>query len=132
METNERRHGPEQTMRALVQHSHRGPKDLRLSTARRRPAPGPGEYLIRVGAAGINFADVMQARGAYGGGPRTPYTAGFEAAGEIVGIGAEAAHPPPLGSHVVGTGPVAFAQDMTAPAREVLPVPARLADHSAL
>ncbi|GAA1097009.1 zinc-binding dehydrogenase [Nocardiopsis composta] len=132
METNERRHGPEQTMRALVQHSHRGPKDLRLSTARRRPAPGPGEYLIRVGAAGINFADVMQARGAYGGGPRAPYTAGFEAAGEIVGIGAEVAHPLPLGSHVVGTGPGAFAQYMTAPAAQVLPVPSGWTDAEAL
>jgi len=132
MEINEQHHSAEQTMRALVQHSHGGPKDLRLSAVHRRPTPGPDEYLIRVGAAGINFADVMQTRGTYGGGPQAPYTAGFEAAGEIVGIGAEVAHPLPLGSHVVGAGPGAFAQYMTMPAAQVLPVPSGWTDAEAL
>lgn len=81
MEINEQQNAAEQTVRALVQHSHRGPKDLTLTTDHRRSAPGPGEYLIRVGAAGVNFADVMQTHGTYGGGPQAPYVAGFEAAG---------------------------------------------------
>ena len=85
MEIDEQRHRAVRTMRALVQHSHRGPEDLRHRTDHRRPVPGPGEYLIRVGAAGVNFADVMQSRGTYRGGPLAPYVAGFEAAGEIVG-----------------------------------------------
>ena len=76
------------TMRALVQQSHHGPGDL-IVTRSRRPTPGPGDYLVRVGAAGVNFADVMQSRGTYGGGPTPPYVAGFEAAGEIVGVGPE-------------------------------------------
>lgn len=88
MEIDERRRPAEQPVRALVQPSHRGPADLTLTTDRRRPAPGPDEYLVRVGAAGVNFADVLQARGAYGGGPPAPYVAGFEAAGEVVGVGA--------------------------------------------
>ncbi|TDB85581.1 zinc-binding dehydrogenase [Actinomadura sp. 7K534] len=132
METNERHHTAEPTMRALVQHSHAGPKDLHLTAGRRRPAPGPGEYLIRVGAAGVNFADVMQTRGIYGGGPRAPYPAGFEAAGEIVAVGEDVAGPLPLGSHVVGTGPGAFAQYMTMPAAQVLPVPSGWTDAQAL
>jgi NADPH:quinone reductase-like Zn-dependent oxidoreductase len=37
--------------------------------------PGSGEYLIRVGAAGVNFADVMQSRGIYDGGPQALYVA---------------------------------------------------------
>lgn len=86
-------HSAAQPMRALVQHSRRGPQDLVLTTDHRRPAPGPGEYLVRVGAAGINFADVMQTRGTHGGGPQPPYVAGFEAAGEIVAIGPKVARP---------------------------------------
>ncbi|MDQ0753037.1 NADPH2:quinone reductase [Streptomyces africanus] len=132
MEINEQQNAAEQTVRALVQRSHRGPKDLTLATDHRRPAPGPGEYLIRVGAAGVNFADVMQTHGAYGGGPKPPYVAGFEAAGEIVGVGADVEKPLPLGTHVVGVGPGAFAQYMTMPAAGVLPVPSGWNDAQAL
>ncbi|WBB61291.1 zinc-binding dehydrogenase [Streptomyces sp. WMMC500] len=132
MEINEQQHILEPTMRALVQHSHAGPKDLHLAAESRRPTPGPAEYLIRVGAAGINFADVLQTRGTYGGGPQPPYPAGFEAAGEIVAVGKGVAAPLPLGSHVVGTGPGAFAQYMTMPAAQVLPVPSGWSDAQAL
>lgn len=60
-------------MRALRQTSSNGPRDLRLITDAPVPAPGPGQILIRVGAAGVNFADVMQTCGTYGGGPQAPY-----------------------------------------------------------
>ncbi|MGI5197315.1 NADPH:quinone oxidoreductase family protein [Streptomyces sp. CA-288835] len=132
MEINEQRHTAEQTVRALIQRSHRGPKDLALTTEQRRPTPGPGEYLIRVGAAGVNFADVMQTHGNYGGGPQAPYVAGFEAVGEIVGVGPDVESPLQLGTHVVGTGPGAFAQYMTMPAAGVLPVPSGWSDAEAL
>ncbi|MEV5510351.1 NADPH:quinone oxidoreductase family protein [Streptomyces orinoci] len=134
MEINEQHHShrTENTMRALVQHSHHGPRDLTLTTGHRRPVPGPGEYLIRVGAAGVNFADVMQTLGTYGGGPTAPYIAGFEAAGEIVAVGPEVANPLAVGTHVVGAGPGAFAQYMTMPAAGVLPVPAGWQDAEAL
>ena len=132
MEIDEQQHATEQTVRALVQRSHRGPKDLTLTADRRRPAPGTGEYLIRVGAAGINFADVMQTHGTYGGGPQAPYVAGFEAAGEIVGVGPDVESPLQLGTHVVGIGPGAFAQYMTMPAAGVLPVPSGWSDAEAL
>ncbi|MGW0781552.1 NADPH:quinone oxidoreductase family protein [Streptomyces sp. NPDC002913] len=132
METNEELHTAERTVRALVQQSHRGPRDLTLTTDHPRPVPGPGEYLIRVGAAGVNFADVMQTRGSYGGGPQAPYVAGFEAAGEIVGAGPDVADPLRPGTHVVGAGPGAFAQYMTLPAAGVLPVPHGWSDAEAL
>ncbi len=116
-------------MRALVQRSHRGPGDLTL-TDLPVPAPGPGEYLIRVGAAGVNFADVMQTRGTYGDGPQPPYPAGFEAAGEIVAAGPETSLP--VGTHVIGAGPGAFAQYMVMPAAGAVPVPAGWTDAEAL
>lgn len=119
------------TMRALVQTSHNGPADLVL-TDRSRPTARPGQYLIRVGAAGINFADVMQSQGRYGGGPQAPYAAGFEAAGEIVAVGPDVTGPLPLGTRVIGTGVGAFAQYMTMDAAGVLPVPAGWRDEQAL
>jgi NADPH2:quinone reductase len=132
MEIDEQRPCTARTMHALVQHSHRGPNDLSHTTDHRRPVPGPDEYLIRVGAAGVNFADVMQSHGTYVGGPPAPYVAGFEAAGEIVGVGPAVTRPLPIGSHVVGAGPGAFAQYMTMPAAQVLPVPSGWTDAEAL
>ncbi len=45
------------TMRALQQTSLNGPQDLRLVTDAPVPGPGPGEVLIRVSAAGVNFVE---------------------------------------------------------------------------
>ena len=74
-------------MRALQQTSLNGPQDLRLITDAPVPVPGPGEVLIRVTAAGVNFGDISQAHGTFLGGPHPPYLAGFEAAGEIAAVG---------------------------------------------
>ncbi|MEU4080180.1 NADPH:quinone reductase [Streptomyces venezuelae] len=131
MDVNEQ-NSAEPTVRALVQRSHRGPGDLTLTNDRLRPRPRSGEYLVRVGAAGVNFADVMQTHGTYGGGPQAPYVAGFEAAGEIVGVHPDVADPLPLGTRVIGVGPGAFAQYMTMPAAGALPVPAGWSDAGAL
>jgi NADPH:quinone reductase len=92
------------TMRALQQTSLRGPQDLRLITDAPVPSPGQGEVLIRVVAAGVNFADISRAYGTFGDGPRPPYLAGFEAAGEVVGV----ADLP--STRVVGIGNGAFAE----------------------
>jgi NADPH2:quinone reductase len=51
------------------------------------PEPGPGEVRIDVRAAGINFADIMQRRGHYHGGPEPPYTPGMEVAGVVDAVG---------------------------------------------
>jgi hypothetical protein len=58
------------TMRALQQTSLNGPQDLRLVTDAPVPVPGPGEVLIRVAAAGVNFGDIAQAHGTFLGGPQ--------------------------------------------------------------
>lgn len=118
-------------MRALRQTTLLGPADLRLVTDARVPRPGPGEVLIRVGAAGVNFADVMQTHGTYEGGPNAPYVAGFEAAGTVVALGPEVTGPT-IGDRVIGTGPGAFAEYMALPAATVMPVPAGWTDEQAL
>ena len=121
------------TMRALQQPSLNGPQDLRLIADAPVPVPGPGEVLIRVTAAGVNFGDVSQAYGTFLGGPRPPYLAGFEAAGEIVAVG-EAVTGLEPGARVIGAGLGcgAFAEYTALPAAAVLPVPAGWAEKEAL
>ena len=111
------------TMRALRQTSLNGPHDLHLVTDAPVPVPGPGEVLIRVAAAGLNFADVSRAYGTFLGGPQPPYLAGFEAAGEVVAAG-EAVTGPRSGTRVVGVGYGAFAEYMVLSAAAARPVPA--------
>ncbi len=122
----------ETEMRALVQTSTNGPTALTFVSDAEVPTAGPGEVLIRVTAAGVNFADVMQTRGTYGGGPAAPYVAGFEAAGEVIAVGPNTKATYGIGSHVVGTGRGAFAEYMVMPAAELLPVPAGWSDAAAL
>jgi NADPH2:quinone reductase len=121
------------TMRALQQTSRSGPQDLGLITDAPVPRPGPGEVLIRVTAAGVNFADISQAHGAFPGGPQPPYLAGFETAGEIVARG-EAVTGLEPGARVIGAGIGcgAFAEYAALPVAAVMPVPAGWAEREAL
>src|SRR4051812_37293995 len=113
------------TMRALQQTSLDGPRDLRPITGAPVPSPGPGEILIRVTAAGVNFVDISQSRGTFAGGPRPPYLAGIEGAGEVAAVGEGVTGLEP-GAHVVGVGigGGAFAEYMVLPAAAAVPVPA--------
>ena len=119
------------TMRALQQTSLNGPQDMRLITDAPVPSPGAGEVLIRVAAAGVNFADISKAHGTFLDGPRPPYLAGFEAAGEIIAVG-EAVTGPQPGARVVGVGDGAFAEYMVLPAAAAMPVPPGWTEEQAL
>ena len=119
------------TMHALQQTSLEGPQDMRLITDAPVPRPGEGEVLIRVAAAGVNFADISRACGTFLGGPQPPYLAGFEAAGEVVAAGDAVTVPQP-GTRVIGVGYGAFAEYMVLPAASALPVPAGWSPEQAL
>ncbi|HEY6788154.1 MAG TPA: zinc-binding dehydrogenase [Trebonia sp.] len=119
------------TMCALQQTSLNGPQDMRLITDAPVPSPGQGEVLIRVTAAGVNFADISKAHGTFLNGPRPPYLAGFEAAGEVVAAGEAVAGPQP-GARVIGVGNGAFAEYMVLPAAAAMPVPPGWTDQQAL
>src|SRR4051794_16011480 len=82
--------------------------------------PGPGEVLLEVRAAGVNPADWKAYTGAFGTDPgRLPLRLGFEAAGLVVAVGADAggpAGPLAVGDEVVGfrlTG--AYASELVVP-----------------
>ncbi len=120
-------------MRALLQTSLNGPADLRLVTDASVPSPGPGEVLLRVCAAGVNFVDISQARGAFAGGPQPPYLAGIEAAGEVIAVGDEVTAIVP-GAHVIGVSIKggAFADYLALSAAAAMPVPRGWLDEQAL
>ncbi len=77
--------------------------------------------LVRVRAAGINYADVAQSRGLYLGGPEPPYIAGMEAAGEVLESEPGSGFAP--GARVMAMGRGAFAETMVAPVKALLPLP---------
>ncbi|MEU4190757.1 NADPH:quinone oxidoreductase family protein [Kribbella sp. NPDC026611] len=110
-------------MRALQQTTLNGPEDLHLTEVP-TPTPGPGELLIRVTAAGLNYVDISQSRGTFRGGPQPPYVAGIEAAGEIVALG-DGVGGPAIGTHVVGATIQggAFAEYAVLPAQAAIPIP---------
>ncbi len=53
------------------------------------PRPKAREVVVRVAAAGLNFADALMAQGKYQGKPRLPYSPGMELAGTVAEIGPE-------------------------------------------
>ena len=65
------------------------------------PVPGPGQVLVRVAAAGVNFADVVMRQG----GTRSPFplTPGVEGAGVVEATGERVAWVPVLGASSVGS-----------------------------
>jgi NADPH:quinone reductase len=71
-------------MRAVVLHEPGGPEQLALEEVP-DPEPGDGEVVVRVRAAGINFADVLVRQGRYPQAPELPTVPGAEVAGEVDG-----------------------------------------------
>jgi len=71
-------------MRAIRIRAHGGPEVLKLEEVD-EPSPGPGEALVRIDAAGVNFIDVYHRTGLY---PNTlPFTPGLEAGGVVTALG---------------------------------------------
>ena len=73
-------------MTAVAIREPGGPLVLKPET-RRLPAPGDGDILIRVKAAGVNRPDVLQRQGAYPPPPRASDLPGLEVSGEIAALG---------------------------------------------
>src|SRR5688572_18894438 len=73
-------------MRAVVIPKNGGPEVLRVEE-RPDPTAGPGEVLVEVRAAGINFADLMARSGMYPDAPKTPSVIGYEVAGDVTAVG---------------------------------------------
>ena len=75
-------------MRAIVT-TRNGDVDVLKVETRPDPVPGKGEVLIRVKAAGLNFADILARQGLYPDGPPKPCVMGYEVAGIVEAVGNE-------------------------------------------
>ena len=94
------------------------------------PAPSPGEALIRVRAAALNFPDLLMTRGEYQLKPPLPFVPGMEAAGEVVAAPEGSGFA--IGDRVVaGTRLGAFAEHVAVPLTNLRPLPANISFETA-
>jgi len=91
---------PMNTMNAWALVSHDGPPNCFEYLQRPVPEPGPAQVRIAVEGFGLNYADVMAARGLYREAPPLPAVIGYEVVGRVEACGAGAA-PGLLGRRVV-------------------------------
>lgn len=107
----------------VVAISRPGGPEVLVIERRPRPAPAPGEVLIRVAAAGVNRPDCMQRQGIYPPPAGAPEWPGLEVAGYVDAIGEGVENPivgEPVCALVPGGG---YAEYCVAPAVLCLPVP---------
>ncbi|WP_227997968.1 NAD(P)H-quinone oxidoreductase [Nocardia australiensis] len=112
-------------MRAINLNGFGGPEVMEWSEAP-DPAPGHGEVLIEVAAAGVNRADLLQRQGFYPPPPGAGDILGLEVSGVIAEVG-DGVRDWQAGDRVCallsGGG---YAERVVVPATQVLPVPAEL------
>ncbi len=101
-----------------------GPPEVLRPATRPTPRSGPGEVLVRVAAAGVNRADVMQREGRYPPPPGASDIPGLELSGTVVAAGdgvTDVAVGDDVCAIVTGGG---YAEYCLVPAPQCLPIPA--------
>src|SRR5437773_4572883 len=73
-------------MKRVVVGHYGGPEVLQV-VEEDDPRPGPGEVRVRVLAAGVSFSDALLRAGTYLGGPKPPFTPGYELVGVVDELG---------------------------------------------
>lgn len=112
-----------ETMMAILVAGGKGPAQALQPSQVPTPTPGPGEILIQVKAAGVNWPDIFQRMGLYPPPPGAPDTLGLEAAGEVVAVG-DGVTRWKLGDQVCALlGGGGYAQYCLTDARHALPIP---------
>jgi NADPH:quinone reductase len=108
-------------MRAVICHTY-GPPECLVVGDVADPTPGPGQLVVRVSAAAVNFPDVLLIEGKYQVKVPVPFTPGSEVAGEVVAAGAGAPFRP--GDRVFGATPTGgFAELALLDAHAASPMP---------
>ena len=109
-------------MKALLSHSPGGPELLRV-TELPDPVPGPGELLVRVRAAAVNYPDVLIIEDRYQFKPPRPFAPGGEIAGEVESVGEGVKGWAPGGRLVAVPGWGGMAEKIVIPSRSAIPLP---------
>ena len=109
-------------MRVVVGERMGGPEVLTVAE-REAPRPGPGEVVVDVAAAGVNYMDIYQREGVGNYRADPPFVPGAEGAGTVVAVGADVKDLA-VGDHVAWAGPgSSYAEQVALPANRVVPVP---------
>lgn len=117
-------------MKAVRAHQWCGPRDLVIDEID-RPEPKAGDVLVKVGAAALNFPDLLIIGGKYQVKPPLPFSPGMEVAGTIEKIGPGVTGLEP-GQRVMAQLPMGgFAEFTIAPAVGVQPMPRGMSEDEA-
>ena len=115
----------------VIQFSEHGDADVLQLVDLPTPRPGAGEVLIKVAAAGVNYVDIWQRKGASPRPIPLPYVPGFEVSGTIEALG-DGVTNVPVGQRVMAMLPSGgYAEYVVAPAAQVVALPAQLGDAEA-
>ncbi|WP_375280405.1 NADPH:quinone oxidoreductase family protein [Pseudooctadecabacter sp.] len=87
-------------MRAFQVTDHATPPQLTDAAA---PSPQAGEVLLQIEACGLNFADLLMAKGTYQDTPKPPFTLGMEVCGTVLATG-DSVTSPAVGTRVAVFG----------------------------
>lgn len=109
-------------MRALV-CKEIGPTDKLVIEEQADPVAGPGEVLVRVHAAGINFPDILVIQGLYQVKIEPPFVPGNEAAGIVSAVGEGVRQYKPGDRVIIMPEGTAFAELCAVPVERVIPIP---------
>lgn len=115
-------------MKAIQVHEYGGVEQMRLDEVR-KPIAQTDEVLIKVSAAGVNYADLMLRQGVYLIHPSTPFIPGFEVAGTIESVGTGVTNWRP-GQRVTGWVEAGggYAEYSAVKANNVVPIPDGMTD----
>jgi NADPH2:quinone reductase len=117
-------------MQALLCREFCAPEDLAIETAP-KPHAGPGEVVVHVAAAGVNFPDALIIQGRYQVRPPFPFSPGVEVAGVVAAVGDGVDDFAP-GMRVVAHPPFgAYAEYVAVDQRRVFPIPDAMDDVTA-
>lgn len=109
-------------MRAQIVHELGGPDALSWDEID-PPAPGPGQVLVEVHAAGVNFPDGLIVAGSYQTKPALPFTPGSEVAGVVSAVGEGVTGLAPGVRVLAFTGMGGYAEQVVVAADMVFPIP---------
>ena len=109
-------------MRVVVGERLGGPEVLSV-TEREVLRPGPGEVVVYVAAAGVNYMDIYQREGIGNYRTEPPFVPGVEGAGSVAVLG-EDVRTLAVGDRVAWAGPgSSYAEQVALPAHRAVPVP---------
>jgi NADPH2:quinone reductase len=109
-------------MRGLNLHALGEPENLKLEDLP-DPLPGPGQALVAMRAAAVNFPDLLTVRGDYQVRPDLPFVPGKEGAGVVEAVGPGVARVAPGDRVMVQVEYGCFGEKALAPEHDCFPIP---------